>query len=132
MAYLRPNWFTRKVFNRAAMRWGPSGTQTLVVPGRTSGLPRRVPVIPVEVGGRRYLVSPRGECEWVRNLRAASGAAELHSSRGAERVRGIEVPEAERGPVLEAYRTQTRRATSGLFAKLPDPADHPVFALEPR
>ena len=42
-------------------------------PGRT-GEARKVPVIPVEVGGSRYLVSPYGESDWVRNLRLPARA----------------------------------------------------------
>ena len=48
MAYLAPNWFTRKVFNPTAMSLGIMGTEMLTVQGRQSGRPMRVPVIPVD------------------------------------------------------------------------------------
>ncbi|HEX2504260.1 MAG TPA: nitroreductase/quinone reductase family protein, partial [Miltoncostaeaceae bacterium] len=73
MAYLAPPWFARRVFNPIAMRFGLSGTETVTVPGRRTGRPLRVPVIPVEHAGARYLVSTRGESDWVKNLRAAGG-----------------------------------------------------------
>ena len=130
MAYLKPAAFTRRVFNPLAMRLGLSGTQTLVVPGRRTGRPLRVPVIPVEHGGSRYVVSTRGESEWVRNLRA-SGHGELRTRRGAEPFEAVELPEDERGPVIDAYRRAAGRAVTGYWRKLPEPADHPVFRLEP-
>ncbi len=42
------------------------------VPGRKSGVPRTTPVALGERDGRRWLVSPYGEVDWVRNLRAAA------------------------------------------------------------
>ena len=125
MAYLAPPWFTRKVFNPIAMRLGISGTKALTVPGRRSGRPMSVPVIPVEHDGARYVVSTRGEADWVRNLRA-SGRGEL----GSEPVRATELPLDRRPPVIEAYRAKAGHTVAGYWAKLPDPADHPVFRLD--
>jgi hypothetical protein len=124
MAYRKPNAFTSKVFNPIAMRFGIAGTKALTVRGRRSGLPRRVPVIPLEHAGQRYLVSPRGETEWVRNLRDA-GEADL----GGARIRVTEVPATERGPMLDAYRKVAGRAVAAHFEALPDAADHPVFQI---
>lgn len=130
MAYFRPPFFVRRVFNPIAMRFGISGTQALAVRGRRSGEIRRVPVIPVDHDGARYLVSPRGETQWARNLRAA-GEAELRSKRRPpERVRATEVVVAERPPVIAAYRAVAGRAVASFFTTLPDPADHPVFRVE--
>lgn len=71
MPYLKPPALTRHLANVFAMRLGGPGVATLTVPGRRTGEPRKVPVIPVHVDGMRYLVSPYGECDWVRNLRVA-------------------------------------------------------------
>ena len=125
MAYRRPNWLTRKVFNPLAMKTGISGTQALAVRGRRTGATQRVPVIPIEHGGSRYLVSPRGETDWVRNLRAA-GEGEL----GSERIRATEVPVEERTPILAEYQRIAGRAVTSHFRALPDAADHPVFRLD--
>src|SRR3989304_6153823 len=74
----------------------PSRMITLEVKGRRSGQPRSTVVNEVEYGGDRYLVSPRGEAEWVRNVRAAAGEAVIRH-RGRRRVRLGELPPARRG-----------------------------------
>jgi hypothetical protein len=124
--------FARKVFNPLAMRFGIGGTWTLAIPRRRSGDVQRLPVIPVEHEGARYVVSTRGESDWVRNLRAAGGEGELEGGGGTERFRAAEVPVAERPPIIEAYREAAGRTVEAYWKKLPDPADHPVFHLEPR
>jgi len=131
MAYRRPNWFVRHVFNPIAMKLGLSGVSTLEVPGRRTGASHEVPVIPIEHAGARYIVSPRGETEWVRNLRAA-GSGELHRKGDVERFDAVEVPAADRPPILETYRDVAGRAVKAHFEKLPDPGDHPVFRVEGR
>ena len=130
MAYRKPNAFTRKVFNPLAMRFHISGTSSLGVRRRRSGEIQRVPVILLERDGAEYLVSVRGESDWVKNLREA-GEAELEGKDGTRRVRVAEIPVAERPPVLEAYQELAGRAVASHFKALPDPADHPVFRLEP-
>ncbi len=132
MPYARPPLFVRRIFNPIAMRFEISGTRTLAVRGRTSGEIRRVPVIPVAVQDARYLVSPRGETQWVRNLRAA-GEGELQSRKEGDRAfRATELPADERAPIIEAYRSIAGRAVKSFFEKMPDPADHPVFRLDDR
>jgi hypothetical protein len=74
MAYLKPPWFTAKVFNKAAMAFGIGGSATLTVTRRASKQPQQIPVVVPEVEGVRYLVSTRGESEWVRNVRADPNA----------------------------------------------------------
>ena len=70
MAYLKPPWFTAKIFNPIAMATGVSNTETLTVTKRASKQPQKIPVLTVEVDGTAYLVSTRGESEWVKNVRA--------------------------------------------------------------
>jgi deazaflavin-dependent oxidoreductase (nitroreductase family) len=129
VAYLAPPWFARRVFNPIAMRFGLSGTETVTVPGRRTGRPLRVPVIPVEHAGARYLVSTRGESDWVKNLRAAGGG-ELARRGHTRRFAADEIVAADRPPVIEAYRAKLGRQVDRYFAKLPDPADHPVFLID--
>jgi deazaflavin-dependent oxidoreductase (nitroreductase family) len=129
MAYLKPPVFARRVFNPLAMRFGIGGSNTLVVAGRGTGAPQRVPVIPVEYGGDRYLVSTRGESDWVRNLRAAGGRGQLERRSRLEAFAATELPVAEREPVLAAYRKLAGKTVDPYFKKLPDPADHPVFRI---
>src|SRR3972149_8306572 len=60
----------------------------LEVPGRRTGTPLRVPLIPVEVDGTWYLMSFGGVTDWARNLRAAGGGAGRGRGRGRARRRG--------------------------------------------
>jgi len=129
MAYLKPGAITRKVFNPLAMRLGFWNVETLTVPRRKSGEPQSVPVIPVDHEGARYIVSTRGESDWVKNLRAARGG-ELKRKGQAEKVQVVELPVEERPPVIAAYRAKVGREVQQYFEKLPDPADHPVFRVQ--
>jgi hypothetical protein len=54
------------------------------------------------VGGERYLVAPRGHTQWVRNMRAAGGG-ELRRGRRAEAFTAVELPDADKPPVLREY-----------------------------
>ena len=67
----------------------PAGDQVAQRRGRDAHRgrsPHAVPVIPVQIGECRYLVSPYGEADWVRNLRAA-GEGELPGPRDHGTVR---------------------------------------------
>ncbi len=78
------------------------GTQhVLTVRGRKTGRPRSTPVSVVTVESRRFIVSGEG-IAWVANARAA-GDAELFRAGRRERVRLVELPEDERGPILRAF-----------------------------
>lgn len=126
MAYLRPPAFTRKVFNPLAMRFGIAGTVALAVRRRRTGGEQRVPVIPFELDGVRYVCTPRGETEWVRNVRAAGGEATLDGRK----VRLTEVPVEERAPMLEAYRHKAGKTVENYFERLPHAVDHPTFRVD--
>jgi hypothetical protein len=130
MAYLKPPAVTSKLFNPLAMRLGIGGSVTLTVPRRTSGKTQQIPVIPVEHAGARYIVSTRGESQWVRNARS-SGSIELRQHGRSERFTAVEIAAAEREPVLDAYRAKAGRMVETYFKSLPDPSDHPTFRLDP-
>jgi len=74
----------------------PLGFNGLItIRGRTSGQPRTTPIAIIDVSGRRWVWSPWGEVNWVRNLRAAGGAT--ITVRGhAESVRPTELGPSER------------------------------------
>src|SRR5215510_10011709 len=74
------------------------GAHVLTVRGRKTGTMQEVPVNPVEVEGRRYLVAPRGDTHWVRNLRVA-GAAELRVGQRREQIQAREIDNAGKPPV---------------------------------
>jgi hypothetical protein len=43
-----------------------------------------------------------------------------------------ETPVETRPPILDAYQAKAGKVVEGYFRQLPDPADHPVFALTPQ
>lgn len=131
MAYRRPSFITARMINPLAMRLGVAGTEVLETTGRRSGEPRRVPVVPLAHDGARFLVSPRGETQWVRNLRASAGACRLGPHGDVRPARCEEVPPADTHELLAAYRDMAGRVAASHFRALPDPADHPVFRVHP-
>ena len=106
--YIKPGFFTTRVFNPLvgflAGRLGLSmkGARVLSVQGRKSGEWHRTPVNPLTFKGQRYLVAPRGETQWVRNIRV-SRAARLTVGGKTEEVRVEELPDHEKPPILRAY-----------------------------
>src|SRR5580692_911095 len=76
--YKEPDWFTRNVFNnvvKGLTRMGVSvwGSRVLEHRGRTTGKLHHVPVNLLTIEGKQYVVAPRGETQWVRNVRHAGG-----------------------------------------------------------
>lgn len=71
----------------------------LTVRGRSSGRAHTFPVAIIELDGRRYVQSPFGEVNWVRNLRVA-GEAILHRGDEQETVDAVEVAPEDGGPIL--------------------------------
>jgi deazaflavin-dependent oxidoreductase (nitroreductase family) len=105
--YIKPSGLTVQVFNRtvqALTRSGISvmGSRVLAVRGRTSGEWRTTPVNLLTLDGDTYLVAPRGQTQWVRNLRVAGGG-ELRVGRRVQRFTAVELADAEKPPVLRAY-----------------------------
>jgi deazaflavin-dependent oxidoreductase (nitroreductase family) len=142
--YKRPDWFTRNVLNRFLtflMRLGISvrGSRVLEHRGRRSGQAHRNPVNLLDLDGEQYLVAARGETEWVRNVRAASGRLVLILGRRREERTAVEIPPAERTPVLRAYLRRWKFEVGMFFDGVgPDSTDeefaaiaerHPVFVL---
>ncbi len=139
--YRRPTKVTRTM-NRivswlASRGLMPSDTITLEVKGRRSGMIRSNVVTWVERDEERYLVSPRGETEWVRNVRASGGEAVIRR-RERQKVRLEEVPTEQRAPIIKAYLKKTAKATQQHFGVDPKAeieefegiaARHPVFRI---
>ncbi len=126
MAYLKPPWFTARVFNRIAMATGIGSSQTLTVTRRNSNGSQQIPVVVPEIDGVKYLVSTRGESDWVKNVRA-----EPHVTLGETSYVAAEIPVEQRAPVIAAYRPLAGKVVESYWKRLPDDADHPVFALTP-
>jgi deazaflavin-dependent oxidoreductase (nitroreductase family) len=143
--YREPGWFTRHVFNRMVAgltRAGISvlGSRVLEVRGRKSGLVRRTPVNLLSLDGREYLVAPRGETEWVRNVRADGGKLDLLVGSRRQHYRAEEVADADKVDVLREYLRRWKAEVGIFFEGVgPDSTDeqireiapkHPVFRLE--
>jgi deazaflavin-dependent oxidoreductase (nitroreductase family) len=142
--YRRPGWFTKNVFNPAVAamtRAGISmwGSRVLRVRGRTSGEWRSAPVNLLTYEGKQYLVAPRGQTQWVRNLRVA-GNAELLLGNKVQPFKAVEISDAEKIPILRAYLKRWKAEVgvffSGVSADSPEDSvrriapDHPVFRIE--
>ena len=128
MAYLKPPWFTVKLFNRFTMATGVSNTETLTVTKRGTKETQKIPVISIDVGGTTYLVSTRGESQWVKNIRANPNVSLTNKSGTTDYV-AREIGVQDRQAILTAYRAKLGRMVEGYFRQLPGDADHPVFSL---
>jgi len=144
--FKRPGWFTKHVFNRSVAtltRLGLSvwGSRVLEVRGRKSGQWRRTPVNLLALDEQRYLVAPRGETEWVRNMRVAGGGR-LLLGRRAEAFEAVEIPDEEKVPILRAYLKRWKAEVGVFFEGVgPDSGEeelqriaprHPVFRISTR
>jgi len=142
--YRQPGWFTKHVFNvlvAGVMRLGISvkGSRMLRVRGRRSGEWRTVPVNVLTYESARYLVAPRGNTEWSRNLRVA-GRGELCLGRRSEPFEATEVRDDDKPGVLRAYLRLWKREVGmffdGVDADSTDEellriaGDHPVFRID--
>jgi deazaflavin-dependent oxidoreductase (nitroreductase family) len=144
--FKRPGWFTKNVFNRLVALFTRSGlsvlgSRVLEVRGRSSGEWRSTPVNLLTLDGQRYLVAPRGQTQWVRNLRV-SGEGRLRLGRRTEPFAASEVIEdAEKVPILRAYLRRWKAEVGVFFEGVgPDSSEqeltrvapnHPVFRIEP-
>ena len=109
--------FTRRAVNSimgAMTRRGLGSTYLLTTKGSRTGLDRTTPVIPVEIGAHRYLVSPYGDVGWVHNVRA-SGRVTLGRGDQSDTFEAREVSAEEAGPVLRHY-VDKARVTAPFFA----------------
>src|SRR3954447_8075594 len=144
--YQRPGWFTNHVFNPLVgrlTRLGVSlaGSRVLEVRGRKSGEWRGAPGNPLAHDGDRYLVAPRGETHWVRNIRV-SGGGRLRKGRRAEEFSVTEIPDEEKLPVLRAYLKKWAWEVGAFFEGVgADASDedlrriaplHPIFRISRR
>ncbi|OBH01718.1 hypothetical protein A5696_13135 [Mycobacterium sp. E2699] len=142
--YEEPNGMARAA--NTVIRWlaelgvSIAGTRALRVRGRKSGRPRAVVINLLSVDGVDYLVSPRGNTQWARNVRAA-GVVEVGPRWRRRRARVSEVDDAAKPVVLRRYLQrwywQVKDYVGGLT---PDSTDEqllaeaptiPVFVLEP-
>ena len=118
----------------------------LTVRGRTSGRQHTFPIAILEHGGRKYVQSPFGEVNWVRNLRASADAV-ITKGNDREEVKAVELEPEVAGPIfrdaLAPYRrSRVLRPIVERYFHIGDDtttADyveharaHPMFELRPR
>jgi deazaflavin-dependent oxidoreductase (nitroreductase family) len=142
--YRKPGPVTRRMGNPflvGLMHLGISvwGSRILEVRGRRTGEARRTPVNLLEYEGRQYLVAPRGEAQWVRNVRADDGRLALILGRRRDERTVQELSDAEKIPVLRAYLRRWKMEVGvffdGVSADSKDDdlqriaPNHPVFLL---
>jgi deazaflavin-dependent oxidoreductase (nitroreductase family) len=138
------DWLTRHIMNpfmNLLMRLGISvlGSRVLEHRGRRSGELHHTPVNLLTIDRTDYLVAPRGETQWVRNVRAADGHLVLILGRRRRICTATEIPVSERPAILRTYLRRWKFEVGMFFDGVgPDASDaefaavaerHPVFAL---
>jgi len=131
-------WFAHLWVKMIRTGFLPRRWVVLEVPGRRTGRITRFPLGMADVDGRWYLVSMLGECNWVRNVRAADGRIVLRRRR-AKSSRLVEIPVDQRAVVLRRYVQKVPggrphipvdpRAPVSAFEDIA--ARYPVFAVDP-
>ena len=143
--YIKPksatNFFNDAVGRLTRMGISVYGSRILYVRGRKSGEWRTTPVNPLSLAdGERYLVAPRGNTQWVRNLRAI-GTGELRVGRRTEPFTATEVADDDKPAILRAYLKRWKFEVGvffdGVDAKAPEEKlreiapGYPIFRIEP-
>ena len=119
-----------RIFNRifgflVGIGLGSSYNHLLLVRGRKSGRLYSTPINLLEIGGKRFLVAPRGRTQWVRNAEAGGEITLKRGSRLSKfRLRPLQ--DAEKLEVLKAYLDTFKHAVQVYFSV---PAGSPVQAF---
>ena len=133
-----------RVFNRifgflVGLGLGFSYNYLLQVRGRRSGKIYSTPIDLLEIGGKQFLVAPRGRTQWVRNAEAA-GEVTLKKGASLQRFRLRPIPDQDKPEILKAYldrfKSQVQRyfpvpagSSADAFRELVE--SYPAFELIP-
>jgi deazaflavin-dependent oxidoreductase (nitroreductase family) len=118
---------------------GPGYMQLLQVRGRKTGRVYSSPVNLMQLGGKLYLVAPRGRTQWVRNSEV-TGEVLLKRGSAQRKYRLRPVPDAEKPEILKLYLDSYKSAVQRFFpVRAGSPAtafrdiaaNYPVFELLP-
>lgn len=129
------NWLLRWL---AELGISLAGGRVVRVAGRKTGKPRAVVVNVLNVEGADYLLSPRGNTQWARNLRAA-GVVEVGPRWRRRRMRATEVADAAKPDLMRRYLARWYWQVKGFVEVTPGSTDTelraaaptiPVFALD--
>jgi hypothetical protein len=92
------------------------------------------------LGKTQYLVAPRGQTHWVRNIRV-TGEGELLLGTRTQRIKVAEISDDQKVPILREYLRRWKFEVGvffgGVSAESSDEElrrigpDHPVFRVEP-
>jgi deazaflavin-dependent oxidoreductase (nitroreductase family) len=133
--YDEPNRTARAA--NAVFRWlaeagiSIAGTRALRVRGRKTGQLRGVVVNLMTVDGRDFVVSPRGNTQWVRNARAA-GEVEMGPRWRGRTVRISEVADDAKLDLLKRYLDRWYWEVKGHVGGLtPQSTDEQIRAVAP-
>ena len=129
------------VFTRILLALGIrfNNSALIIVPGRKTGRPHSTPISLVEYQGQRYVQSPFGSVNWVRNLRAA-GKATLSWGSRHETVIATELTPEQAAPVIKSMLAHAPKMIQEYFDVTPessledvirDAPNHAVFAVHP-
>jgi F420H(2)-dependent quinone reductase len=133
--FQKPGWFTKNAFNPIVAwlsRRGLSlaGSRVLEVKGRTSGEWRRTPVNPLSFEGKRYLIAPRGNTQWVRNMRVSGGGRLV--GRAVEEFTATELADADKPALLRAYLKKWKWEVGAFFDGVgPDASEEELLRIAP-
>jgi deazaflavin-dependent oxidoreductase (nitroreductase family) len=127
----RPPTAIERIFNRlfgflVGRGLGFSYNYLLQVKGRKSGKIYSTPVNLLELDGKRFLVAPRGQTQWVRNAEAA-GEVTLKKGSVRQRFRLRPLPDADKAAILKAYLDRFKKEVQRYF---PVPAGSPVESFQ--
>jgi deazaflavin-dependent oxidoreductase (nitroreductase family) len=128
--YEEPNRLARA--GNAVIRWlaesgiSIAGTRALRVRGRKTGKPRAVVINLLTIDGVDYLVSPRGNTQWARNVRAA-GDVDMGPRWRRQRVVATEIDDAAKPDVLKRYLERWYWQVKGYVAGLTPESTHEQF-----
>ena len=143
--YVQPkaatSFFNETIARLTRMGISVYGSRVLAVKGRKSGEWRTTPVNPLRLAdGTRYLVAPRGNTQWVRNLRVV-GTGELRIGRKTEPFSATEITDDEKPAILRPYLKRWKFEVGvffdGVDAKAPESKlreiapGYPIFRVEP-
>ena len=119
-----------RAFNRVfgflvGLGLGFSYNYVLEVRGRKSGKIYSTPINLLELGGKRFLVAPRGQTQWVRNAEAA-GEVTLKKGSTRKKFRLQPIPDTDKPEILKAYLDAFKREVQQYFLV---PAGSPAAAF---
>ena len=118
------------------MNIAPKGYYLLTVNGRKTGNPYSMPVALIEHPDARWLVSPYGEVNWVKNARA-NGEVTISRGGKSETLKITTASPQEAAPILKEYITKEGivrpyfdvQPDASLDEFIAEAPKHPVFLL---